>query len=455
MPVGERAASCRPKFIGGTLKIAVIGCGYLGAVHAASMAELGHTVIGYDIDDARIDALTEGQAPFVEPELDGLLERHVHRRTLTFSTDPSSIGGAEVFFICVGTPQRTDSMSADLSALRSALDTVLAHGSGGLIVGKSTVPVGTAREIHEELKEGEKNFSLIWNPEFLREGFAVNDTLSPDRIVYGVPSENGETDDSVTQILDQVYAEILTPTRPRLVMDFETAEMVKVAANSFLATKISFINAMAELCERTGADVTRLAEAIGLDDRIGSNFLRAGIGFGGGCLPKDIRAFMARAGELGAPDSLSFLREIDSINARARERAVRHVTEAAGGDLTGSVIAILGASFKPNSDDIRDSPSLGVANALASSGGRVRVYDPVAGDRVRATHPILEVVTSRNDALREADVVFLGTEWDEFRNMDPRTIADVVAKRSIVDGRNVLDPDAWRAAGWTYRGLGR
>lgn len=448
------------------MRIGVIGCGYLGAVHAACMAEAGHDVIGIDVDPARIERLAAARAPFVEPGLPELLARHVESGRLRFSTEAADAADCAVQFLAVGTPQRVHGTGADLSHLDAVVE-ALARAAASrrdeapvLVAGKSTVPVGTAREVARRLAEavaagrtGGTPIELVWNPEFLREGRAVRDTLHPDRLVYGV-ADADESGDAVA-LLDAVYAPQLTEGAPRILTTYETAELVKVAANSFLATKISFINAMAELCDRTGGDVTVLADAIGLDDRIGRKFLHAGIGFGGGCLPKDIRAFMARAGELGAEDSLTFLREIDLINARARERAADRVTRALDGVLAGRRIAVLGAAFKPDSDDIRDSPSLAVADKLALRGAKVRIYDPAAMEHVRRSFPVLKHRDSAEAALRNAELVFLGTEWPEFLALDPVATREIVAQPIIVDGRNALDPQAWRAAGWTYVGTGR
>lgn len=436
------------------MKISVIGCGYLGAVHAASMAEIGHEVVGFDVDATRISTLAEGKAPFVEPGLPELLATHVGAGRLSFTTDPAQIADADVHFIGVGTPQKADSNGADLTYLYSAIDTLIrAVGPhrDALVVGKSTVPVGTARDMRQRLAEA-SSLRLMWNPEFLREGFAVKDTIAPDRVVYGLGDESADADLAAT--LDEVYAPILTQGMPRLIVDLETAELVKVAANSFLATKISFINSMAEMCEKSGGDVTKLAEAIGMDERIGSKFLRSGIGFGGGCLPKDIRAFMTRAGELGLPDSLAFLREIDAVNKRARKRAVEHVRRDVG-PLFGKKVAVLGGSFKPDSDDIRDSPSIAVAVRLMNDGAHVYVYDPVANENVRRVHPLLNTADTLEDALSDAEAVVLGTEWNEFREIDPEWARQLVANPYILDGRNVLDAEAWRAAGWQYCGMGR
>ncbi|MGM7424808.1 UDP-glucose dehydrogenase family protein [Cellulosimicrobium sp. CpK407] len=435
------------------MRISVVGCGYLGAVHAASMASLGHDVVGVDVDSDKVTALTAGQAPFFEPGLPRLLEQEVGSGRLSFTTDVSRAAGARVHFVCVGTPQRQGEYAADLRYVDAAVESLLPHLSpGDLVVGKSTVPVGTAARLAARVREAQPGARLVWNPEFLREGHAVQDTLHPDRLVYGVePGDDGTSEG----VLDEVYASVLADGTPKVVTDFATAELVKVAANSFLATKISFINAMAELCEATGGDVTVLADAIGHDARIGRSFLNAGLGFGGGCLPKDIRAFMARAGELGVDQALSFLREVDSINMRRRVRMVDLAREVCGGSIVGRNVAVLGAAFKPDSDDTRDSPALNVAMQMHLQGAHVVVTDPRAMENARRTAPELKFAASVEEAAQEADVVVLLTEWREYRDLDPRALGEHVAHRRVLDGRNALDPAVWRDAGWTYRALGR
>lgn len=440
------------------MRLSVIGCGYLGAVHAASMAQLGHEVIGIDVDLKKIEALRAGRAPFYEPGLPELLTEVGATGRLTFSTDMAEAAGSDVHFICVGTPQVHGEFRADLTYVNSAVESLRPHlRAGDVVAGKSTVPVGTAEAIAEALAE--TGATVVWNPEFLREGFAVEDTLHPDRLVYGLPTdEDGEPTAEgamARKVLDEVYATPLSEDIPLVVTDYATAQLVKVAANSFLATKISFINAMAELCEATGADVTRLADAIGYDARIGRRFLNAGLGFGGGCLPKDIRAFMARAGELGVSDALSFLREVDSINMRRRVRMVDLTREVCDGSIVGKRIAVLGAAFKPNSDDVRDSPALSVAAQMQLQGAHVTVTDPQAVANARAKWPDLRFASTALEAAQDADVVLLATEWTEYREIEPDALAAVVAHRRILDGRNVLQPSQWRAAGWTYRALGR
>jgi len=416
------------------------------------MAELGHEVVGVDVDARKIDALRAGRAPFFEPGLPELLSSGVGSGRLSFTTEFADAAGAAVHFVAVGTPQRPGELAADLSYVEAAIDALIPHlGEGDLVVGKSTVPVGTAARLAERVRVA--GAELAWNPEFLREGFAVKDTLEPDRLVYGVPE--GEAGERAKALLDEVYAGPLAAQTPLVVTDYATAELVKVSANSFLATKISFINAMAEIAEATGADVTTLADAIGFDARIGRRFLNAGVGFGGGCLPKDIRAFTARAEELGKGEAVAFLKEVDKINLRRRDRVVELVSAALGENLVGTKVAVLGLAFKPESDDIRDSPALDVATRLAALGARVVATDPQAIETARRVNPGLEYVEETDGALDGAEVVVLVTEWREYRDLDPARVASLVAGRTIVDARNVLDPSAWRAAGWTYRGLGR
>ncbi|MFC6067439.1 UDP-glucose dehydrogenase family protein [Streptomyces ochraceiscleroticus] len=441
------------------LKITVIGTGYLGATHAAAMAELGFEVLGLDIVPEKIEMLGRGEVPLYEPGLEELLRKHVaglpgSSGRLRFTTSWEEAGAfGDVHFVCVNTPQKHGEYACDMSYVDSAFESLAPHLTRPtLVVGKSTVPVGSAARLAKRLAElapaGEEA-ELAWNPEFLREGFAVQDTLHPDRLVVGVASERAES------LLREVYATPLAEGSPWVVMDYPTAELVKTAANSFLATKISFINAMAEICEAADGDVVKLAEAIGHDERIGKKFLRAGVGFGGGCLPKDLRAFMARAGELGADQALTFLREIDSINMRRRGHMVELAREAVGGGFLGKRVAVLGATFKPDSDDVRDSPALNVAGQIHLQGGQVTVYDPKGMENARRVFPTLGYAPTALDAARGADVVLHLTEWREFRELDPATLGEVSTHRRILDGRNALDPELWRKAGWTYRALGR
>jgi UDPglucose 6-dehydrogenase len=436
------------------VRISVIGCGYLGAVHAASMAELGHKVVGIDIDPGKVQALAAGNSPFFEPGLPEILQSGGRAGRLSFTTSIGQARGARVHFIAVGTPQSRGSNQADLTYVDAAIDSLIPHLSAGdLVVGKSTVPVGTAARLARKIKDSGSGAMLAWNPEFLREGFAVKDTISPDRLVYGLPQDGDAP--AAKALLDEVYGTALSNGTPLVVADYQTAELVKVAANAFLATKISFINAMAEIAEAADADVTKLADALGYDGRIGRRFLNAGIGFGGGCLPKDIRAFSARAEELGRGESVAFLKEIDAINLRRRQRMVDMVVEALGGQVYEKKVTVLGLAFKPDSDDVRDSPALDVAVQLNGRGAHVVATDPQAIPNSIRLQPQLGFATDTADALRGADCVVLVTEWQEYRDLDPVALKALVRTPLIIDGRNVLDPARWRAAGWTYRGMGR
>ena len=438
-------------------RIAVFGTGYLGATHAACMAELGHEVLGVDIDASKLAKLESGEAPFYEPGLDKVLKDNVDAGRLRFTSSYEEAAGfADVHFIAVATPQKRGEFAADLAYVDSVVETLAPLLTApAVIYGKSTVPVGTATRLGDratQLAPAGDDVELAWNPEFLREGYAVQDTLHPDRIVLGVdPQGRGRAE----EVARDVYAKLIEEQIPFLVTDLETAELVKTAANAFLATKISFINAMAELCDATGADVSALADAIGHDSRIGRKFLNAGIGFGGGCLPKDIRAFMARAGELGASQALTFLREVDSVNMRRRSQMMEVTREVVGGSLIGTRVAILGAAFKPDSDDVRDSPALNIAGQIQLQGASVTVYDPKAMDNSRALFPTLSYATDVLEACKGADAIVVLTEWPQFRELDPAELNDVVRQRNIIDGRNCLDRETWRDAGWSYRGVGR
>jgi UDPglucose 6-dehydrogenase len=427
----------------------VIGLGYLGATHAICMADLGYDVIGLDVDAGKVEALANGTVPFFEPGLDELLAKVLPTGRLTFTTSYDDIAeAADVHFLCVGTPQRKGENAADISYVDAAVESLATRlRRPCTVVGKSTVPVGTAERVAEQFAHNE--VELVWNPEFLREGWAIEDTLHPDRLVFGVTSERGE------QTMRAVFAPIIDTGVPVVVTDLATAQLVKVAANAFLATKISFINAMAEVCEVVHADVKKLSEALSYDERIGGRFLHAGLGFGGGCLPKDIRAFMARAGELGVDQALTFLTEVDAINQRRRARMVDLTRELLDDSLSGRRIGVLGAAFKPHSDDIRDSPALDVASRLHRAGAHVTVYDPAALANARRDYPALAYAESAVDAAAGADAVLHLTEWPEFVQMDPEVLGAVVNRRNVVDGRNALDATRWRAAGWHYRALGR
>ena len=448
----------------------VFGTGYLGATHAACMAEMGHDVLGVDVDPEKIQALSEGRVPFFEPGLPEILTRNIEAGRLRFTTDYAEAAEfADVHFIGVGTPQRKGSYAADTTYVNAVIETLAPLVSGNhTIFGKSTVPVGTAHELQQKADEivaaslNNARITIAWNPEFLREGHAVKDTLHPDRIVLGLGGDSSNSDDRAEQqrvedLAREIYAPALDEGTPFLVMDLPTAELVKVSANAFLATKISFINAVSELCEIVGADVTALADAIGMDDRIGRKFLGAGLGFGGGCLPKDIRAFMARAGELGADQALTFLREVDAINMRRREKTVELARETLGGSLIGRNVTVLGAAFKPNSDDVRDSPALSVAGSLSLSGANVTVYDPQGMENAAKIFPTLTYAPNVEEALDGAEIVIVATEWKQFQELDPVAARKLVAgdNPTVLDGRNCLPRKEWEAAGWNFLALGR
>ena len=432
------------------LKLSVIGTGYLGATHAACMSSLGFEVIGFDTEVSKIELLSKGEVPFYEPGLEELLAEQIKSGRLSFTTNINDLADCDVHFICVGTPQIKGGNSADLTYVNSALESIAKLvKAGGLVVGKSTVPVGTAARLRNRLIELNPKADLAWNPEFLREGFAVEDTLKPNRLVVGV------VNDSAEKILKEVYASNLKENTPWVRADLPTSELVKVAANSFLATKISFINAMAEICEAADGDVTVLAKAIGYDPRIGSRFLQAGIGFGGGCLPKDIRAFMARAEELGAKQAVEFLKEIDAINLRARQRIIELVRKDLSDNLQGKKVAILGAAFKPDSDDVRDSPALDIAVQIQAAGATVTVHDPKAIANAQKRFPVLNFANEINDTLKDAEIVLHLTEWKIYRDIDPVKVKSLVKNAIMIDGRNALDRQLWRSAGWKFRALGR
>jgi UDPglucose 6-dehydrogenase len=435
------------------MRMSVIGTGYLGAVHAACMAQLGHEVVAYDTDTSKIETLSAGISPFYEPGFNELLGVVLGTGRLRFTHSvEEAVSGASVHFVCVGTPQSAGSDAANVQYIDSAFRAVAGTADcNGLIVGKSTVPVGTAQRLAAELAttSSTHHLEIAWNPEFLREGKAIEDTLQPDRLVFGVSSEYAE------KTMQEVYGALIDAGTPHLTTDLPTSELAKVAANAFLATKISFINAMAEVCEIVDADVVMLSRALGYDDRIGPRFLNAGLGFGGGCLPKDIRAFSARAGELGASDALRFLHEVDKINLRRREKAVAVARAILGGEFLGKSVAVLGAAFKPNSDDVRDSPALNVAAAMHLKGADVRVHDPKAIANAKTRFPTLGYFDTAEEACRNSDLIVLATEWDEYRSIDPSSFRSVVREPRLLDTRNAIDREYWSGAGWQVYSLGR
>jgi UDPglucose 6-dehydrogenase len=436
------------------VKVSVIGCGYLGAVHAAAMAHLGHDVVAVDVDPEKIDLLSSGTPPFYEPGLEEILKSSLASGRLHFTTDIAEVAGSKVHFIAVGTPQSSEGNSADVSFVFSAVESIVPYlRAEDVVVGKSTVPVGTAQLLFEKLERQAPGALLAWNPEFLREGFAVLDTLTPDRLVFGLPPEPHAQ--QASRALHEVYQHALSLDTPAVETDWATAELVKTAANAFLATKISFINAMSEIAEATGANVTDLADALGYDQRIGRKFLNAGVGFGGGCLPKDIRAFTARATELGLGKSVEFLEQVDQINLRQRHRVVSKIQQLLGGDVAGHKVAVLGLAFKPHSDDVRDSPALDVAQELIAAGADVVGYDPHARDTAVRKVPELKVADSVDNALLGADIAVLVTEWPEFVSLDPHDVGNLMTHKRMVDARNVLSASQWREAGFIFDSMGR
>ena len=434
--------------------VSVLGTGYLGATHAAALAACGHQVHGVDVDPARIAMLSDGRAPFHEPGLDALLVEGVAGGRLTFGTDLADAAEADVHFICVGTPQcADDSAGADLSflwAVADALAPLLQRAC--LVVGKSTVPVGTAARLLERLQAHAPagiGVQVAWNPEFLREGHAVADSLRPDRLVLGVEG------DAADQLLREVYRPLVSAGVPVVRTDLPTAELAKVAANVMLAARLSLVNVLAEVCEAAAADVADLVSILGRDPRIGPDFLAPGLGYGGGCLPKDTRAFVARARELGVGGPAQLLEQVDAVNMHQRQRTVDLAAALLGGAVDGAFVTVLGAAFKAGSDDVRDSPALDVANRLHQRGATVTVYDPEAREVARRAHPQLSYAPDAVAACRGAELVLVLTDWDEFRGLDPVSLAQTVAVPRVLDGRLVLDADKWRRAGWQLRALGR
>ena len=434
------------------MNISVIGCGYLGAVHAATLSALGHHVTGIDTDPARVSRLAAGAVPFHEPGLAALLTAGLREGTLRFTADIAEAAGSDVHFICVGTPQEKTTQRADLGFVTSAIDSLRAHlHPGATVVGKSTVPAGTSAVLADLLKG--TGVDLAWNPEFLRQGTAVQDSLQPDRLVYGVPG--GKAGARVTRVLDEVYAPLLDAGVPRIVTGLTTAELAKSAANAFLALKVSYLNGIAGVCDSVGADVVDLAQVLGLDPRIGSRYLKSGAGFGGGCLPKDLRSLRTQALDSGAGQLADLLGLVDTLNVGARDRIHAAAEEMCGGDLSGRRITVLGAAFKPNTDDIRDSPSIDIALQLALSGAQVTVTDPKATPGAWLQYPQLRFEADTSTALRGAELTLLLTEWNEYLSLDPARVSQLVARDAVIDGRNALDPARWRSAGWEYRGVGR
>lgn len=432
------------------MRISVIGTGYLGATHAACLAHWGHEVVGVDADRERLEQLVAGSVPFHEPGLDELVADGVRAGRLRFSDDIGAVAGCEVHFLCVGTPQREDGPQADLSALWSAAESLAPHvRPDDLVVGKSTVPVGTARELSERMRAWcGHEVRVAWNPEFLRESQAVHDSLQPDRLVLGL------TDPADGRVLRAVYATLLADGVPLVDTSLETAELAKSAANLMLAARISMVNVLAETCERAGADASDLVSILATDPRIGSEMLVPGVGYGGGCLPKDSRAFADRADQLGVFGADELVADIDKVNLHQRTRTVDTAVHMLGDRPEGRRVAVLGAAFKADSDDIRESPALEVACRLRERGADVVVYDPRAGENVRRSAPELPVADSAVEACEGAELVMVLTDWSEFGDIDPSSLASVVREQAVIDGRQVLDHAKWQSAGWEIYTLG-
>ncbi|MFF2571206.1 UDP-glucose dehydrogenase family protein [Streptomyces sp. NPDC058084] len=435
------------------MRVSVIGCGHLGIPHAAGMAHLGHQVIGVDTDPGKVGALNAGRAPIYEAGLSELLAKHTASGDLRFTLSMREAADADVHFLAVGTPIDSDGRSYDTGQVFGAVRELAPHLTRPCtIMGKSTVTVGTTRRLTElvhRLAPAGTDVNVVWNPEFLREGHAVEDTLQPDRIVVGLTNDHAE------QAVRDIYAPILADGVPMFVTTPETAELIKGAANSFLGLKISFINAVADMCTASGADVMTLVEALGIDPRIGAKGMMPGIGYGGGCLPKDVRAFTASATQLGTSDAETLLRAAEAVNENRADYAVQVVDAALDRDLEGARVAMWGASFKAGTNDVRESPALAVAGRLHQLGARVTVHDPVALDTAARRHPELEYADTVEEASADADVILVGTEWPEYRQADAKALADLVTNRTVVDFRNILDGEQWANAGWAVHRLGR
>jgi UDPglucose 6-dehydrogenase len=438
------------------MRLAVVGCGYLGVTLAAAMAKLGNEVIGVDVDAAKVISLNRGIAGFFEPDVDELLARHVATGAQAFTTSyREALDFSDVVFLTVGTPPVPGGSHYDLTHLRAAVRQIAAEvRRPTVVIGKSTVQVGTAHDlsrlIRHEYPGSARMIRVAWMPEFVRESSAVTDTLAPSRIVIGI--EPGDKD--IAHLVRKLHGDAVSAGTRFIVTNLATAELAKCAANAFLATKLSFINAMAELCEVAGGDVEQLAEVLASDPRIGPGGMRPGLGFGGGCLPKDIRAFARSAHDLGIPESLRFLQEVDAINLRRRDRVVDLAIELCQPDVRGTRVAVWGAAFKPGTDDIRDSPALAVADRMSQLGASVVVCDPRASGNGRSAHPQLEFDHCPTRAASGSHLLLHLTEWPDFKSVDPRMLASVVAQRNIIDARGSLDAASWELAGWTYRRLG-
>ncbi len=433
------------------MRIAIIGTGYVGLVSGACFSEFGVEVACVDQDRAKIARLEHGEMPIFEPGLEALVARNAAAGRLSFTTDlPRAVAGADAVFIAVGTPSRRGDGHADLSYVHAAAAEIGRALTGyAVVVTKSTVPVGTGREVAEILRRMRPpgGFDVASNPEFLREGSAIEDFMRPDRVVIGADSEPARA------ILHALYRPLYLIETPMLFTDIETAELIKYAANAFLATKITFINEIADLCERVGADVQDVAKGIGLDGRIGRKFLHAGPGFGGSCFPKDCRALVRTAREAEAP--LAIVETVVQANDARKERMADKIVAACGGSVAGRTLAVLGLTFKPNTDDMRDSPSLAILPRLAAAGAKLRVYDPEGMDEARKLLPDLGYCTDAYETMAGADALVLLTEWNAFRALDLARVGALLAKPLVIDLRNVYQPHEMIAAGLSYVSIGR
>ncbi|MFB6533088.1 UDP-glucose dehydrogenase family protein [Streptomyces noursei] len=437
------------------MRVSVIGCGHLGIPHAAAMAELGHDVLGVDLDQAKVARLNAGECPIFEVGLPELLARHVASGRLRFTTDISEAAGfAELHFIGVGTPIDADGRSYDTAQVYGAIRKLAPHlDRPCTIVGKSTVTVGTTSQVTalaQRLAPAGDQVDVVWNPEFLREGHAVEDTLRPDRLIAGVSTTEGE------KAIRAVYAKIIDAGVPIFVTDPQTAELAKGAANTYLGLKISYINAVADMCEAAGGDVAQIVDILGIDPRIGAGGMRPGIGYGGGCLPKDVRAFTASAQQLGVEHAAALLRAAEVINENRTAVALDLITRALGDrPIVGSRITVWGAAFKPGTNDVRESPALALAQRLQQVGATVTIHDPQAVATAMVRNPEFDYVEDLTASVDAADIVVLATEWPEYRHVDPQALVQHPATPLLVDCRTTLEPEPWRAAAWTVHQLGR
>ena len=433
------------------MRITMIGSGYVGLVSGACFAYFGHDVVCVDKDASKIARLKGGEMPIFEPGLEKLVADNVRAERLTFSTNLSdAVASAEAVFIAVGTPTRRGDGHADLSYVYAAAAEIakaITHYT--VVVTKSTVPVGTGREVARIIREAQPvaDFDVASNPEFLREGAAIEDFMKPDRVVIGVESQRAR------DVMATVYRPLNLIQTPMVFTNIETAEVTKYAGNAFLATKISFINEIADLCEKVGADVHDVARGIGLDGRIGRKFLHPGPGFGGSCFPKDTLALAYTAREVDAPQTI--VEQVIQVNNTRKKRMAKKVIDFCGGSVAGLTIGVLGVTFKANTDDMRDAPSLDIVPALQAAGAKVVAFDPEGMHEAARLLPGVTFAKTAYDALTDADVMVVITEWHEFRGLDPRRIKEAMRKPRIVDLRNIFDPDEMRGQGFAYEGIGR